>query len=217
MNCTWARRSIDSYIDGELSRAAQGLLRLHLRFCSGCFEAYDRRESMTMLTSRLGTTAPPSELRTQIKIALSYEAARRGFWNWDRFRDRTREMLRPLAVPAVGGVLSATLLFGGLMQHLGVMPRLFADDVPLLYVTQAPEVAAPSPYAVNHDTVVLVFIDRTGGIYDFDLPEEPHDNPELRAQVANSLLFARFHPAMRFGSPVSSTMLIQFTRTTVRG
>lgn len=217
MNCTWARRSIDSYIDGELSRATQGLLRLHLRFCSGCFETYDRRESMTMLTSGLGAPPPPPELRTQIRIALSYETARRGFWNWERFRDRTRDMLRPLAVPAVGGVLSAVVLLGGLMQHLGVMPRLFTDDVPLPYLAQAPEVDLASPYAFNHDTVVLVFIDRLGGIYDFDLPEEPHDSPELRAQVANSLLFARFHPAMRFGSPVSSTMLIQFTRTTVRG
>jgi hypothetical protein len=217
MNCTWTRRNIDSYIDGELSAAAQRLLRLHLRFCPECFEAYDRRESMTTLTSRLGPTVPPPELRTQIKIAVSYEAARKGFWDWERFRDRARTMLRPLAIPALGGVLSALILLGGLMQDLGATPQLFLDDVPLLYVAQAPEVEQLSPYAVRHDTVVLVFIDRSGDIYDFDLPEEPHASPELRAELANSLLFTRFQPAMRFGSPVSSTMLIQFTRTTVRG
>ena len=64
---------------------------------------------------------------------------------------------------------------------------------------------------------VLAYIDMRGGIYGFDLPDEQNENRQLRAEVANALLFAQFEPATKFGKPVLGRVLISFARCTVKG
>lgn len=223
MFCRWTRRSIPDYIAGEVSPAVGWSVRLHLRSCSKCFKRYERRESVGSLMAGLTPVTVPADLGTKIRIALSHEADR-GFWTlgtWTKLRERFSDALRPLAVPATGGVFCALILFGALYQQLWGGSREFLNDVPLTYfadrLVSDPTLEFPSPYTVSEGTLVSLRIDSRGGIYDFYLPEDQRDNIKLRREVAIALLYSRFRPAMRFGRPVAGTMLIHFQTTQVRG
>ena len=222
MQCRWAQRNIAAYIDGELGAASRWAIRLHLERCADCFDRYDRREGVDPLAARVPPPVPPKSLRTEIRVALSREMARGG-WDkaWERFKLRLREAMEPLAIRAIGGILAAIVLFGGVMPDLWSMRPSTVDDIPLTYLARrlvaGPSLSAPAPYPLSQPTTVLAYIDMHGEAYAFDLPEDQRYDVQLRAEVANALLLSQFEPAMRFGRPVPGRVLIAFVRTTVRG
>jgi hypothetical protein len=132
-----------------------------------------------------------------------------------------RESLRPMAIRALGGALSALVLFGAVMPDLWSERVLASDDPPVTYFTQrlvsAPTLQEPGPYAMPPNTTVLVYVDMRGGAYKFDLPDDQNADTKLRAEIAKALLFAEFEPATVFGQPVAGRVLLTFTTCTVKG
>ncbi len=222
MDCLWTQRNLTAYIDGELGAAARWIARRHLLSCSACYERYEDRESLDCLMRSVSVKQAPANLRTRIHLALSQES---GHAVWARWRLHLGNLLRPIAVPAVGGVMAAVFLFFAFISNLGITPRMFAEDVPLRYLAKAwisqPQMAVPTPFTVTEEIVVLAFIDVEGSVYDFRvIPDQPVANPKLASELANALLTAKFEPATSFGRPVRGAALISLlpaTSVTVRG
>ena len=136
---------------------------------------------------------------------------------------RVRDWMRPLAVPAVGGVLSAVMLFAGFFADVAFIRGTFHDDIPLTYLTKAwisePTLAEIPGFAPELDITVEVFTDREGRVYDVRmLPLKPLSaSAELKIelQVRNILLTAQFDPATKFGQPVFGRVLVAF-RSVIR-
>ncbi len=223
MHCGWIKDRLVAYQNGELGDFAHAAVRLHLRWCGDCFEEYEFISSVSSPLRALTPPTPPRNLNTQIRAALSVELAHGNRWHWQlaRLRAALRESFRPMAIRALGGALSALILFGAVMPDLWSVRGLAVDDIPVTYFAQrlvsAPTLQAAGPYAMPPNTTVLVYVDMRGGAYKFDLPEEQNTDHKLRAEIAKALLFAEFEPATVFGQPVAGRVVLTFTSCTVKG
>lgn len=219
MSCLAAASKIRPYVDGELGWAQSWLVRRHLVQCSECYEQYEGSEIVHDLVRDRREIVVPAFLRTRILLATSgalrwHPLSQAKLWleNW----------LRPLAVPAFGGVLSAMLLFGVLISHLSFVRGVLADDIPLTYLTQTwiagPTITEAPELVVPEDIIVEVFVDRDGRVYDLRMVKVPATAPhlklQLRSQVASALLTAKFAPAVNFGRPVLGSVMLSFRPVT---
>jgi hypothetical protein len=214
MNTSWAKQNLAAYIDGELGPVANWVMRQHLTFSPELYDEYEERESaesLGALMRHLADVQPPARLGTRIRLAVSRESSPPC---WARWRIHLDNLMRPLAVPAAGGVLAAVMSFITLMGSVGITPRMFAEDVPLAFFDKAfvanPEMSMPTPFSVTEETLVLAFIDGEGSVYDFRVisNDGKRPNAKLTKQLASALVTTRFEPAMNFGRPVPGTMLI---------
>lgn len=226
MTKSWAKRNLTAYIEGELGPVSCWLMRQHLTFSPELHDEYEARESaesLSALLRHLSSVQPPADLSMRIRLAVSHESSPRF---WARWKIHIDNLMRPLAVPAAGGVLAAVMSFTTLMGSVGMTPRMFAEDVPLAFFDKAfvatPEMSMPTPFSVTEETLVLAFIDGEGSVYDFRVisNDGKRPNPKLTAELASALVTTRFEPAMNFGRPVPGTMLITLRpadRVEVRG
>lgn len=225
MDCTWIQKRIAAYADGDANAGVRWIIRRHLMGCDICFERYERRDGIREWISGLGEIKPPAALAVQLRCALSRELQRA--W-WPSWRLHLANFMRPLAIPATGGVLCAIMLLTTLMAQIWASPRVLGEDVPLTYLAKGwnsePTMNLASPFLVSHDIVVEAFIDGAGSVYDFRVvslpPQYPAGFPSLKTELANSLLTSRFEPATSFGLPVRGKVLISFrpgTHVTVQG
>ena len=219
------RSLITAYVEGQLDPARRWLVRRHLLACTACYEDYERSEAVGDLVERVGPREAPADLRVQIMSALSRQSVRD---HWPRWKAAFGDLLRPIAVPAAGGVVSALVLFGILMSGLTASGPGLNTDIPITYFATTwvtdPSLRSPSPFGIDENVVVEAFIDGRGGVYDFRVVRLPAahlaDHAKLKSELANILLTATFDPATIWGQPVPGKMLISFqapTRLTVRG
>jgi hypothetical protein len=172
-------------------------------------------------------TAPP-ELTTRLRVLASKvrtESAG-GATPWSRWRDRVElslhHLMRPLALPAVGGLCSAVFLFSTLVPTFKSAFGLasLSGDVPTMLTTQ-PTLKDTAPVAFsNGDAVVDLQLDDRGTIINYTIVSDAGQQSEkLRHSIENSLLFTEFWPATTFGRPVAGTIRISFrnSRIDVRG
>jgi hypothetical protein len=144
---------------------------------------------------------------------------------WSRWRDRMelslRNLMRPLALPAVGGLCSAVFLFSTLVPMFKSAFAMSASaDIPTMLSTE-PMLKYTAPIAfANADAVVDLQLDDQGRIINFTIVNAPGQQSEkLRHSIENSLLFTEFWPATTFGRGVAGTIRISFrsSRIDVRG
>ncbi len=218
MHCNWARQRIRRYADFELGFLEKAFLRFHLSYCTKCHAQYEQSEMLDEWLCAMPDPTPPASLEIRILSAFSIEAQRRrdpGI-EWRKLKIRLANLLRPVAVPAVGGLLVALVIVPAMLSAFWVEPTASADDVPLLFLAKplvtAPFMTLPSPYPVARDYTVLAYIDDRGGVYDFRVAGgEPLDE-RMRGELASALLTSKFEPAQRFGKPMMGQRVILFQR-----
>jgi hypothetical protein len=159
----------------------------------------------------------PPELTARLRVIASHERRRRLHRHrWlERVWLESNDLLKPLAVPAFGGLLSSVLLFSFLMNTLNVQQYL-SKDIPLGIYTQV-SVDELSPFGGSGgDVIVEVTIDRTGRVSDYSLPNGKVSEDQLR-QIGNLILFSTFRPATAYGQPVSGKILVALHHINIRG
>ena len=218
MQCRWARARISQYIDLRLGPIEEALMRFHLARCPECNAQYERLESIGTLLAGLGSPQPPSRLGVRILSALSVEVLHReqpGI-RWQRLRTSFGNLMRPFAVPALGGLLLALVMVPALLSAFWMGPTAYADDVPLRFLATplvtAPALALPSPYRVARDFAVIAYIDMRGGVYDYRVVSEEPLDQRMHGELANALLTSKFQPALRFGRPSLGRRVILYQR-----
>ncbi len=169
----------------------------------------------------LPVASPPADVSARLRVMASRERRRRlnrNQWRFplfDRISLAFSNLLRPLAVPAAGGVLSTLFLFGLMVDTLNVRQYL-NKDIPLGIYTQA-TVEDLSPFAGNGtDVIVEVTIDRDGRVADYALPNGNVSHDQL-LQIGNLVLFSTFTPATAYGQPVTGKILVALRHINVRG
>ncbi|MDA1315859.1 MAG: zf-HC2 domain-containing protein [Acidobacteria bacterium] len=220
MTCRSARNQLGSYLDGALGVLSRWLLRRHLVMCQACFADYESRGGLRELVGEWASVPFPLSVRTRTLVAVSRRLSSR---SWELLTMRAQNFMRPLAIPAVGGVLSAVMLFAGFFSDVALIRGTFQDDVPLTYLTKAwisePTLAEIPGFAPEQDVTVEVFIDRSGRVYDMRMLPlttlSAAAGLKIESQIRNILLTTRFDPATRFGQPVFGRILVGF-RSAVR-
>jgi anti-sigma factor RsiW len=240
MKCTRVRKNLAGYLDDALigggrvkERAA---IREHLEQCGGCREELQRFRKLAVLLSRVPKNVPPADLAVRIKVAAA-QAQQSQDWA-SRFR-QSREhagiildnVLRPLTVPATGGLFSAVLIFALVFQMIvpGITVRAVENDVPinlmrpaeLVSLSDYPESWAPEKHdtelSLPHGLLVDVTVDAQGHMTDYQILAGP-TSLELRHQLDQMLLFSRFSPMLSFGRPTAGGhVVLSFSAVRVRG
>lgn len=224
MRCQDIHLELAAYLDGRIAVADGRAFRTHLEGCQECSIRLEQLSKTRSVLQRLPSRTVPPELTDALRSLAFRESVRqrsRRHWklalsDWmDSARIRLENLMRPLALPAAGGVLSAVLLFGSLVPAFTRSPRV-AQDVPTAFYTQA-SLDEGSPLVFHDDLVVDLTIDQEGRLMDFALPYEPAlaRNAAIRHAIASNLLFTRFTPATAFGQPTSGK--IRITLVNVKG
>ena len=232
MECKSARQRLPLYLDDALSSEERRLLKRHLSVCRRCTLESERYAGLRQTLRLLPPHVPPADLTTRLRVVASKVRSESfgGATPWSRWRDRAelslRNLMRPLALPAFGGLCSALFLFSIFVPMFkSSFAMNLAGDVPTMLATQpmlkymAPVAfAGPAAFASNsnEDAVVDLQLDDHGQIVNFTIISAPGGQTEaLRRSIENSLLFSEFSPATTFGHGVAGTIRISFRNSSI--
>lgn len=240
MRCTTVRSKLAGYLDDVVespSRTSErSQMREHLDSCAYCREELQNYRKLAVLLSRSPRALPPSDLAVRIKVAVA-QAQQTQDWRsrWQRFRDRSEilldNVLRPVTLPATGGILSAILVFAFVLQLIapGITVQAIPNDVPLnlmqpaelVTLSDSPGNWAPENHATElalpHGLLLDVTVDAQGQMIDYQILAGPKTQ-EMQHQLNQMLLFSRFNPMTSFGRKISGGhVILSFSAVRVRG
>ena len=214
MNCRTAKRAISAYLDGAAAEKEQREVREHLNTCHTCSAESEPYLRMRAKLRSLPRRTPPPDLVVRLRVAASKARMQAAGLGWrDRCQLLLANLMRPLALPAVGGLCSAVFLFSTLVPTFKSAFALDTtlDDIPTV-LTTAPTVKFMAPVAAfSGDAMVDLKLDYEGRIINYSIVSAPGEvSEQLRRNIENSLLFTTFLPATAFGRPVAGKIRIPF-------
>jgi hypothetical protein len=240
MKCSTVRSKLSGYLDDMVESASRtserGEMRAHLDGCAYCREELQRYRKLAVLLSSAPRVLPPSDLAVRIKVAAA-QANQNQDWpsRWQRIQDRFEiildNVLRPVTLPATGGIVSAILVFVFVLQLMapGITVQAIPNDVPinimqpaeLVNLSDSPGNWAPenhdSELSLPHGLMLDVTVDARGQMVDYQILSGPNTR-EMQRQLDQMLLFSRFHPMTSFGRPTSGGhVILSFSAVRVRG
>jgi Putative zinc-finger len=227
MECSSVKQKVSDLLDDAVSAEERRMLKRHLSDCRECALESERYSHLRDRLRSLPKRIPPADLTTRLRVVASKVRMESfaGASPWSRWRDRVelslRNLMRPLAVPAVGGLCSAVFLFSTLVPMFeSAFAMSESGDVPTMLVT-APMLKCTAPVAfTDRDSVVDLQLDGEGRIVNFTIVSAPgQPNEQVRREIENHLVLTEFWPATTFGRGVAGTIRISFrsNRIEVRG
>jgi anti-sigma factor RsiW len=207
MTCSKVRTSLSAMNDYRLREPERAAVVQHLADCADC-QRYDQELKFVSLTLReVAPKDPPVDLTYRLRVIASHERARMiaGSNWWSSIRFRLNQILRPLAVPAVGGIFASLLAFAILVPNFTVHANTTNDVQVGLYTPVS--IVNPSPFAFNQDVMIEVTVDQNGTVSDYSIAGGKLSKDEMR-DVGNFLLFTSFKAATAFGQPVAGKTLL---------
>ncbi len=223
MNCHSVQDRLSEYLDGRLSEAQRQRILAHLDGCPDCALLCAQLAHTRRALKRLPVLVPPAYLTDALRVIASRERFRRltysdaaaWFAHWaGHVRLWVDNLMRPVALPFAGGLISAIILFSMLVPSV-LFQRSVVNDVPLERLFREAAVASPAPFGFNQDHFILeVTVDRNGRMVDYRITEgeELIRNPALRRAIENYVLFTGFSPATAFGQPTYGKVTVSFSR-----
>jgi hypothetical protein len=226
MSCRTVRDSMAEFLDQRVAGKKRIRMARHLARCRECAMQLDQHAQMRTALQSLPVAPVPERLKMQLLVLASRE---RAHWNatktwplaWRTWSENAKlivdNLMRPLALPFAGGILSALFLFAMLVPTLGFRPSIL-NDVPLALYTEATLVEATPLGVHNDEAVVELYIDRKGKAMDYSV-QRGKVSPELQADLTNLMFSSTFTPATWFGQPTNGKVLVSFRRVhyVVRG
>jgi hypothetical protein len=225
MSCEQIQELISSSLDRNGSEGERETVLAHARSCRHCGAALDYHQNLRPTLKRMERVRVPAQLNAKLRVLASHERNRRlsrvslsaRFEAWSgRARLFFDNLMRPLALPFAGGVLSALTIFSVLLPNL-TFQHAYADQLLFTYpegevVTLSPSgtyLPPPSteysPRIVRFDVktpdpanVVELTIGQSGRVDDWSVLRG-----ELTPDITNIIMFSQFSPATNLGLPIS--------------
>ena len=173
-------------------------------------------EHVNMVLRSLTPRVPPAGLTTALRVIASRERQRLVersspgvFASWlDRTRFMLRDLLRPLMLPATGGIFSAVVLFSMWVVPTYPLRAKMAVDTPTSLTTSVDVVDVVKSSAgvgLSESVLVDVEVDDQGRFVDYQVVSGASavSDPTTRRRVENLLWFTKFAPATSFGMPMA--------------
>lgn len=225
VSCGAVRSSLWDFTAGTLDPETSTMVAAHLDDCRACRLHRAEVGSLSTGLKHLPKMMPAPLLRTRLSVIASRERSRQMLRRnlaarWAEFRSRLKlvfdNVLRPIAIPAMGGMLASTLCFGVIVDTLQFRAD-WSDDIPVGYYTQvAIDDVTPFSDVAGRDVLVQLTIDRNGNVVGFEVPQGNTTPDELK-EIGNLVLYSSFTPAMAFGDRVTGKILVHIQHLNVRG
>jgi hypothetical protein len=84
---------------------------------------------------------------------------------WNRWKFRLDECMRPVTIPATGGLLSSVVLFGALALTIGTTSQVVSYEVPVMYGEHID--ANLVPLDLRNSIMLTLSLDDSGRITDY--------------------------------------------------
>jgi hypothetical protein len=176
-------------------------------------EEYLSQERLITTLRSLPPRVPPAGLATSLRVIASRERQRliehRSpggiFAAWlNRTRLTLQDMVRPLMLPATGGVFSAVVLFSMWLVPTYPLRAKMAVDIPT-QLTTGVQVQRSVTAALSASVLVDVDVDDQGHLMGYQIVSgaDVVADPLMRRRMETALWFTTFSPATAFGMPMA--------------
>ena len=221
MKCLEARPIMSSYLDSEVSREQMSAFQAHLESCRECLHRFRALEHTKLVTRSLGRKSVPPELALRLRVAVSQEIASVRRSRLETLQIHWENAFRALMVPATGGLVTAVLTFGLLINLLMPIPVLDVNDVPTTFYTPPQLQTTPFELAVesgrSEPLIVEALVGADGRVQDYRILSGGENDASASSNLKNMLIFATFRPATSFGRPTPGRTILAFSKIQVRG
>ena len=225
MSCDNVKQRISALLDRRLRLQEQEEVLAHLETCRDCSDRFETMQHLRVEMRRMKQPVIPALLVDRLRNRALEERVRqlsittRGarFERWaSRIVLAFENMMRPLALPFAGGMLSALLLFTLLVPTLSFSHN-YTDNLlstpPFGKVDDwgfaspyLPRLVPPYMPVSGDDTVIELTIDDQGRVRDWSLVR----GKETR-EILDFILYSKFNPATSFGQPTWGKTLAVFS------
>jgi len=217
MMCSSARRRISDYLDGRLRGKEYSRVAAHRESCASCSAEFEQMRSLCSAVGSLSKIPAPASLRTDLRVIASQQRSAlvqnhgsrlEGIWR--RWRSRLDEFMRPITIPATGGLLSSMLLFGAFGFTIGTATQSVGYDVPVLFADRMD--ANLVPVELRSSVVLTFSLDSSGRITDYAVRDGSSSfvgNP-ARLQ-SNNISLPEFRTVLAMAQPITRDISIEFT------
>ena len=222
MECQQVKETLSAFQDGCVIESEQRAVAAHVRKCRDCAAHLDQLSAVRRSLRAMPRRPMPANLTLSLRAMASRESSLRrryaGFSGWvkqqaDHLSLFSNNLMRPIALPAAGGLASAVLLFSMVMTNFQGIVRQPLNDIPLGIATE-PMVRSMMLDVSDAEFTVDLFVDEQGRVIDYSFPDGygSMNTSQLRRKLENSLLFTEFIPATSFGQPTSGWVRVKFER-----
>jgi len=210
------RRSMD-YVDGRLRKSEHSRIEAHLAECQDCSRRVHEIHDVRATLHGLRPVKAPAELRLRLQISASRERkalietnGSRFLRIWNYWAFRLDELMRPITIPATGGLFSSIVLFGALAFTIGTTTRGVTYEVPVMYAERGD--ANLVPVELRSSVVLTLSVDSNGRIIDYAVRDKAgsFSGDATRLQY-NNISVPEIPNALRLAMPTSSDIRISFT------
>jgi hypothetical protein len=150
LTCANAKRLSSIYVDGQLGVFNRVRVTAHLRRCEACAGYFDQLSALRSALRSLPAPSIPSRLTAALKVLASHERRivnhNHGSvfdYRLELWRFRLNQLMRPVALPVTGGLLSSLILFGTLILTMG------ANSPVVVEAADEPLFSYPAPIRAN--------------------------------------------------------------------
>jgi len=217
MNCWIAKRRSTNFIDGRLRERERARIVRHLNECQACSNEFEQMRSVRATLQSLTVVKPPAQLRAALQVAASRErqALAEGSSSrikriWNRWLFRMDDFMRPITLPATGGLISSILLFGALSVTIGTTTPVSNYEVPIMYADHWG--ANLVPFQLRSSVVLTLNLDGKGRITDYEVREGSSSfvGDTTRLQY-NNIAVPNFPSVLAVAQPINRGISISFT------
>lgn len=225
MECLNTKRGLSRYVEGAVTEQERHAIERHVAACAACAEAAGEYRLLRASTRALAAREPSDHLKMSLRVIASKERSRMGSrltfgQRWNSFREtvsmQMNTIMRPLMLPAAGGLMSSVILFGLLVPDMNMALPIPRNDVPTVLFTDV-SVKGTLPLSLDeHEIVLMLRVDEQGRMVDYRVVSGQCllNDPSERRRLETTLLVTQFVPATSFGQPTSGQIRVSF-RTNV--
>jgi hypothetical protein len=218
MKCWGTRRKLADYVDGRLREAERSRISAHLHICSSCSLRFEEIRSIRIALGSLPDRVSPARLTTALRVRASHQRqltletrGSRLQKLWAAWRLRMDEFMRPLTIPATGGLLSSLILFAAFAFTVESTARVVSYEVPVLYASRMN--ANLVPLELRSSVTLDLSLDENGRITDYTAAQGVSSRlvGDATRLQGNNIVMPAFSNVLALPQPVSSDISIKFT------
>jgi anti-sigma factor RsiW len=226
MSCDNVQERVSSFLDRATAVAERENVLAHIQTCRDCTVFLETQQEMRTALRNLNRPPVPADLTAKLRVAASHDRQKRLAQQslaarWRSLHDRVQltldNLMRPLALPFAGGLVSSLMMFGLLVPSL-TFHHAFADQAFFTYPDGDVVILAPNgtymsvPESENAPriqradmappetaNVVDLTLDQSGRVSNWSVSQG-----ELTQDLANIIMFGHFNPATNMGVPIPS-------------
>jgi hypothetical protein len=205
---------VDRQSQGGLAGDERDWTVAHIEGCRACKSEFETAQFQRAALRSLATARLPARLAGNLRVMASHAQARqltRITWTArfndisDRIALHFENLMKPVALPIAGGLISAMLMFGVLIPSVSYArvrtveppsPVFTEPDGQVVGEGEFPHLEPANLTTVSGRVVVLLLIDDRGKVQNYRVTQG-----QMTPEVQNFILFSVFTPATMFGRP----------------